>query len=126
MKRRDFVVLTGLGAAGLAFSTWYFKFRVPEPESLLSEPELLSYIWDGATIRSIGEQYRALSIDEDDQKKLTDLLSVHVTDDLEETAANFNIQLATDYEDGRTLMIDGWILSLTEARQCALFSIVEN
>jgi hypothetical protein len=29
-----------------------------------------------------------------------------------------------DFEKGRTVVLNGWILSLTEARQCALFSLV--
>jgi hypothetical protein len=28
-----------------------------------------------------------------------------------------------DFVDGRTVEIDGWLLSLTEARQSALFSL---
>jgi hypothetical protein len=29
-----------------------------------------------------------------------------------------------DFAHGRTVLIDGWVLSLTEARQCALFSLL--
>lgn len=126
MKRRNFIVLSGLGVTALAFSTWYFKFRTPDPQTLMSEPELLSYIWDGATINAIGQQYRSLNPKEDDKAALTALLQVHVTEDMEQTATNFNAQLTTDFKHGNTLMIDGWILSLTEARQCALFSIIEK
>jgi hypothetical protein len=29
----------------------------------------------------------------------------------------------TDFARGRTVVVDGWILSATEARQCALYSL---
>jgi hypothetical protein len=29
-----------------------------------------------------------------------------------------------DFAHGRTVIVDGWILSVTEARQCALFSLL--
>jgi len=32
-------------------------------------------------------------------------------------------QIRDDYADGRIVLVDGWVLSLTEARQCALFSL---
>jgi hypothetical protein len=28
-----------------------------------------------------------------------------------------------DFAAGRTVMLDGWVLAVTEARQCALFSL---
>jgi hypothetical protein len=29
-----------------------------------------------------------------------------------------------DFAHGRTVVVDGWVLSVTEARQCALFSLL--
>ena len=29
-----------------------------------------------------------------------------------------------DFETGRTVLVNGWILSVNEARQCALFSLL--
>jgi hypothetical protein len=31
-----------------------------------------------------------------------------------------------DFAGGRTIVIDGWVLSVTEARQCALFSLLPS
>jgi hypothetical protein len=28
-----------------------------------------------------------------------------------------------DFASGRTVVVDGWVLAVTEARQCALFSL---
>ena len=32
--------------------------------------------------------------------------------------------IADDFAAGRTVMIDGWLLSMTEARQCAVYSLL--
>jgi hypothetical protein len=32
-------------------------------------------------------------------------------------------QVHDDFEDGRTILVGGWVLSQTEARQCALYSL---
>ena len=32
-------------------------------------------------------------------------------------------QIEDDFEEGRTLLVDGWVLSVTEARQAALYSL---
>jgi hypothetical protein len=32
--------------------------------------------------------------------------------------------VARDFADGHTVLVDGWVLSVTEARQCALFSLL--
>lgn len=31
--------------------------------------------------------------------------------------------IAEDFEQGRTVLVDGWMLAVTEARQCALFAL---
>jgi len=35
-----------------------------------------------------------------------------------------NEQVQLDFARGRTVMLNGWVLSVTEARQCALFSLL--
>jgi hypothetical protein len=30
----------------------------------------------------------------------------------------------SDFAEGRTVVVHGWVLSVTEARQCALFSLL--
>jgi hypothetical protein len=35
-------------------------------------------------------------------------------------------QVTDDFAAGRTAVVDGWVLSVTEARQCALFSLLST
>ncbi len=126
MKRRNFVILGGLGIIAIAIPTWYFKYRNPEKDQLLSEPELLSHIWDGATISEIGSIYREKFSDENNEQKLVALLLNNASIDDNQNGERLNQQITKDYKTDNTIMIDGWVLSKTEARQCALFSLTQN
>ncbi|GAB5554552.1 MAG: hypothetical protein Sapg2KO_41430 [Saprospiraceae bacterium] len=125
MKRRMFLPLAGLGITAIALPTWYYQSRVPSYDPLISEPELLSYIWDSETIREIGEQYLKNAPKERSKRKLVSELSNNISEDLP-TIETLRQSITKDYKDGNTIMLDGWILSKTEARQCALFSLTQN
>ncbi|SDB52185.1 hypothetical protein SAMN03097699_1885 [Flavobacteriaceae bacterium MAR_2010_188] len=123
MKRRQFILFSVLGISAIAIPTWCFKFYTPEYDQLLTEPELLSHIWDGTTIGEIGEAYGKKFPNENSERKLAKLLSDYAsTVDSTKTIEILRHQIKEDYRQNNTVMIDGWILSRTEARQCALFS----
>ena len=125
MKRRKFILLTGLGVSAIAIPTWYYKYRDLVYDPLLTEPELLSYIWDGNTISEIGEMYRKQVSKENSERKLVSLILNNVSSDLT-TTKMLRQQITYDYKSGDTVMVGGWILSRTEARQCALFSLTQK
>lgn len=126
MKRRDFILLSGLGITAISIPTYYYQFHTPEYDQLLTEPELLSYIWDATTIGDIGATYRKQFSDENSERKLANLLSVDTSTESITMIDLLRQQIADDYHQENTVMIDGWILSRTEARQCALFSLTQT
>jgi len=127
MKRRQFILWSGLGISAIALPTWYFKFYTPEYNQLLTEPELLSHIWDGATIGEIGEAYLKKFPNENSERKLAKLLSDYAsTEESTKTIEILRQQITNDFKKGNNVMVDGWVLSRTEARQCALFSLTQK
>ena len=126
MKRRNFILLAGAGVSAIALPTWYYKYGDLEYDPLLTEPELLSYIWDGNTIIEIGEMYRTQVTSENSERALVSLLSNSASSDLTTATEMLRQQITYDYKSGNTVMVDGWILSRTEGRQCALFSLTQN
>lgn len=126
MKRRKFILLTGFGVSVIAIPTWYYTFNTPDYDPIIAEPEWLSHIWDGTTIGEIGETYRKQFSDESSERKLVKLLSEYVSTETTTTIDVLRQQIADDYRKGNTVMVDGWILSRTEARQCALFSLTQS
>lgn len=79
----------------------------------LETPDFLSHICDGATLRQLGDAYRAQYPAEASQEKLIELLKPAVTDGA----------IRADYANGHIVTVKGWVLSRTEARQCALYSL---
>lgn len=126
MKRRNFVLLAGMGITAVAIPTWYYKYRDLEYDQLLAEPELLSHIWDGNTISEIGSLYRENFSAENSEHELVELLFNNVSTDFIQNTEMLKQQITKDYTTGNTVMVDGWVLSKTEARQCALFSLIQN
>ena len=123
MKRRNFLLFSALGAGAVALPLWYFKFRAQGYNSLLYEPEYLSYILDEAAIGELGTSYRKQNPEEASEPELISLLpeSGKAMDD--SGLKQIRKRIKTDYEEGAIVCLDGWLLSKTEARQCALFAI---
>ncbi|MGB5202980.1 hypothetical protein [Eudoraea sp.] len=123
MKRRKFLLLSLLGLFISLVAYWYYKFKSAAVGDLMY-PSDLTEICDRKTLITIGKQYRKLT-DENNKKYLEELLlkdaEVHHT----EIKTGLKTKVAEDFNTGNTILIDGWLLSITEARQCALLSISE-
>jgi len=125
MKRKNFILLSGLGISAIAVPTWYYNFREIEYDSSLKDPEFLSNILDDKSILEIGEQYLKLVPNENSERKLVSLLQTNSSHEIN-TIQIVQQQITDDYKSGETIIIDGWILSKTEARQCAIFALTQN
>lgn len=90
--------------------------RTDPRTTALETPDFLSHICDAPTIRQIGAAYRNQTPAEASQKTLLRLLQTGVTAQT----------IKTDYAQGDIVTVKGWVLSRTEARQCALFSLDSN
>ncbi len=118
MKRRDFVILTATGATAIALPSAYYYFGDAAYDVSLATPESLSLIWDSQTIKAIGAAYLRQVPDEASVRDLVGQLPTDSNASLEEVIKN-------DFATGNHVLVDGWILSVTEARQCALASIAQ-
>jgi hypothetical protein len=124
MKRRNFIFMTAAGACALVLPTWSCNNTVFNP--LLAEPEMGSFIWDDETIAAIGKSFLQQFPDEDSKGKLTEILSKQLTTNPDKIVEILNQEIKDDFKNDRIVMLDGWIVSVTEARQCALFSLTQT
>ena len=128
MKRRQFLYTLSFGV---------FEPILPEakgllkPESFrstLAHPALLSYLGDEQEIWEIGATYRRLFPSENHSERLVDAIfsatSISTLPGNQAGLERLEEQIRNDFTHGRTLEINGWYLSVLEARQCALFSIL--
>ena len=115
LNRRQFLSVT---AAGAALSLTRLAGAQPghaHDARELAHPELLSAIGPDA-VRDIGREYRVLASSESDRAAL--LAALH------NARTSADAMVHDDFIAGRTVVVRGWVLSLTEARQCALFSLL--
>ena len=92
----------------------------------LARPELLDAL-GAERVRDLGRRYREMTASERDAASLEDAIrrSLPLGARLSGGTPPHVAQLVRDdFEAGRTVVVSGWILSVTEARQCALFSLL--
>ena len=130
MLRRTFVELTSMAVASTFLP--FFGCSSPDPalQRKLSLPTTLATINDPATIAEVGKAYMEQVPAENSPEHLIDQLMISSNGDaIQATADSLSLQkmmsekVQADFDNGETVVVRGWVLSRTEARQCALFSL---
>jgi len=131
MKRRIFVRVVTIATAGMYLPITGCKDTDDGVTSMLSQPNALQHICDAETISQIGKAYQKL-VPGENEETLIRLLSPNIGHAIDKSAdANLvrsalEKRVRQDFQENKTMVVDGWILSVTEARQCALFSLSQN
>lgn len=119
MDRRRFVQATAVGIVAVVTNEACASEGVRE----LAHPALVEMFGPERT-REIGTLYRAAVPQESTAAALRSAISSSRPNGI---ALSFrrpiDTQVHDDFEDGRTIIVGGWVLSQTEARQCALYSL---
>jgi hypothetical protein len=129
MNRRNFVRLSAYGTVllGVPFVAGCSYKPV---NGAINQPPFLVQFMDKKTITDTGHFYLKLIPDENSSNKLESLLTANsgITGSTEpkKVHAYFDGQSIADFNANKTVIVDGWVLSATEARQCALFSLSET
>ena len=126
MERRAFVRLSAYTAMALAIPL-IESCAAGSKDKAIAQPLFFSHIADIKTIKEAGDAYRKLMPGEDDQNILTkELLGAHSTTDSSFIQNLLDSRVKQDFKSGKIVMVKGWILSITEARQCALYAILNT
>lgn len=132
VSRRE--VLKRFAVGGLltnipAFPAWA---SVAAPSPSLAE-KLARLFSNSRSATAVGRRYLALGIEPADIPLLAARVAGDGTAYLRLRAADprtlrrlMSEQQRRDFSAGRTVMIDGWVLSLTEARLCAIAALARN
>src|SRR5579863_5879467 len=130
MKRRTFIY-TGIGLVavlGLG-DLFLLNYESKWKKQPFLYPLILSNILDEEWLRIIGRSYRVMKSDENSREKLLNAIKreMHLNQDRtydgQDRAMEIEKIVEKDFKSERLFMIKGWILSETEARQCALLSL---
>lgn len=126
MERRLFVKLSAFTAMALTLPM--VQGCSGSKEMAVAQPYLLSQLVDDKTINQAGQAYRKTHAAEDNKEKLSQLLLGGKDAALGkgEIQAMLDKQVTADFKQGNTLVVKGWVMSVTEARQCALYSLLKS
>lgn len=122
MDRRQFLTVGGASAVALALpGAWCWAGPSP-PQGVLAQPELLAMLGDPERVRALGRRYRSAIPEENSRETLIAALRRDF-DSEPLSRSRLRERIREDFAAGRTVQLKGWVLSVTEARQCALFSL---
>ena len=121
LDRRRFLQVTAAGVVATLTETGCRE--TSEDAGALARPALVEMLGP-ARVREIGTQYRAGFPKESTAAALRDAIarSQHPNFPLI-WRRSIEDQIRDDFAAGRTVLVSGWVLSETEARQCALYSL---
>lgn len=129
-RRAAVFLLAGL-ALGLGF-TYTNRFRGANGwTAALCRPRVLMSVGGTKVIDEIGKTYTAINPAEASAEVLIGKLFNKTNDPRTEIKAGvipywMDKKSRNDFENGKTIVVNGWVLSLTEARQCALYHIHDS
>ncbi len=119
-----------LGAAGAALAPYVAQPGLPSVAHVPLERWLRTMLADLDSARRVGQAYLAKAPDEASRDRLMAQLfprldpgGAQITDRPESWRESFAMRCRRDFVEGQTVRVDGWVLSLTEVRLCALASL---
>ena len=126
IDRRRFLQLGAATAASLLV-TACAPGELVSNEVDVSVPQLLPVLGSDV-VSAIGRTYRAAFPDESSAPRLrAAIAATHKSSGLVGwTQQSIADQVRNDFAQGRTVVVNGWVLAATEARQCALYSILRG
>lgn len=125
LDRRRFLQITAIGVVG-SLTTSAFSGDADIDASALDRPELLLTMLGSERVRELGARYRAATPGENTASSLRAAISNAGPRSLGvpwTARGPIENQIRDDFASGRIVLVNGWVLSATEARQCALFSL---
>jgi hypothetical protein len=124
MQRRTFIHLSACTAMALTLPMINGCGLNPA-DKILSQPLFFSHMVDTQTINETGLAYLKLFPAENSQSVLNKLLlGSNASKDKTMIQKQLDERVEQDFKAGKTITAKGWVLSVTEARQCALYSIL--
>ncbi len=118
--------MNALAVTAMAMPAFHCNISSSKPEQKLFTPKLLFQFCDEKTINKIGKDYGSKIGADYSQKKLKDMLAAGINisgSSGSDVEAYLDGKIKDNFSKGQTVISRGWVISVTEARQCALFSL---
>jgi len=128
VKRRNFIKLSALSAGAFTIPFLY-SCNTKTFNAAITQPLFLSHIFDAKTMKETGLAYIKQVPAEDSKSKLVTLLEDDaITENTDAKAIHdvYDKKTKEDFIALKTVVVNGWVLAVTEARQCALYSLTQS
>jgi hypothetical protein len=127
MDREKFINIMSLCSIGIFIPLISCEGEINDFDRILSFPASISNIFDEDQIVEIGNVYLKQHSNVFSKSELQKEILNHSNEaNLEVIFYELSQKIKEDFRIGMTIVIEGWILSKTEAQQCALFSLDNN
>lgn len=126
MNRKTFLVLSGMGLLAVSGTLYYGIRGYKNRKNVLSRPESLALFCEDDTLVSMGKQYLELYPQEQDLSLLISLINSSQYSQEQKLRRQLQENIRRDFKFNQTMILDGWVISITEARQCALFTLMQQ
>jgi hypothetical protein len=128
MKRKKFLFISAVAVAAIATPVVYLNRGHKERDKSPEQPWILAQFCSEEEIRKIGNQYRTQVPVEAKKERLLELLlsddsGKKITPTSNSVSDWLDKKIRQEFNEGKTIVANGWVISVTEARQCALFSM---
>lgn len=123
MDRRIFFRNSAVLSAALIIP-WLNSCRDIDP-AMVPAPDFLSHTLDKASLESIGKAYLDKHPEQNEAKAIAKKL-MREGSGQKDLVSYFNQRIRKDFEEGKTTIVSGWVLSETEAQQAALFTLLNK
>jgi hypothetical protein len=129
MERRHFLGLSAYLAASVSIP-FLESCSAGSTDTAVASPGILLHMLNAQSIIETGKAYLQQYPEEKTKSKLLDLLlnkeALPETFDSQAIHAYFDKKTVEDFNNNQTVTINGWILAKTEARQCALYTLIHS
>lgn len=127
MKRRVFITAASIITVGLPVA--YYIGKQKNQTNPLITPEFLLNFCDERVLNDIGTAYMLQTPAENEKEKLVNLILTDAkgsklnSSEWQNVKEHVDQKIHEEFTDNKTIILKGWIITITEARQCALFSL---
>jgi len=130
MNRKKFLALSALAVAAISVPLAIksnHRHRVRDKP--LEQPRILGNFCTEKDIQDIGVTYRKENPGESQKQQLIELLLKNDADKKINSSDSSSVsdwldqKTLEEFKTDKTIVVAGWVISVTEARQCALYSL---
>jgi hypothetical protein len=125
MKRKKFIAMAAVSAAAVPLGYYGYQ-KAKKVYNQLNFPATLAQFCSAEELKGIGSAYLQTTPEERDAEKLKLLLLAGITGkNVNSSVADehLNKMTAEDFLKQNIKVLNKWVITHTEARQCALFSL---